>query len=448
MKVFFPYETKNREFDGKLLLSSFLLHKGFTIYIGSRKAMRTEALASNNGIYFFKSISTQEIKFYKKLKERGYQLILLHTEGGIHYKNNDANILAAFDINCLTFFDKNYVFGSSIKESIERLTSYRNNHVTGEPRFDLLKPKYHPYFDKDVKELIKKYNNYILINTNFGLANSFVGEEKLLKYYNTEANLPAETTRLLFHKLEFTKKIFHAYVEAIQILAAKFPDINFIIRAHPSESEDKYNEIASNYPNVINTKSGNVAKWILGSKAVIHYDCTTGMEAALAEIPVISYIPDRDESILAWLPVALSYEAMTTESLIDRIEKIISGQVTKNDIAEEIIKIWKTFVHNVEEESSKLIVDDLVDYLKSKNHSETKHQLSEVLKINYHRIRRDLKFYKDSFKKKKSVIKEKFGEISKSEIQEKLSLLNKINGFENNLTVTKLSNDAFKIKRK
>lgn len=448
MRVFFPYETKNREFDGKLLLSSFLLNRGFTIFIGSRKAMKIEALSCTKGIYFLKSLSNEEKGFYDELRRRGHKIVLLHAEGGIHYKKNEENILSAFNPKLLAYIDRNYIFGSSIKNSIELLTSYKNNLVTGEPRFDLLKPKYNQYFGEELKRIRNKYQSYVLINTNFGLSNSFVGEEKLLKYYGTENTMTDESKRLLLYKMDFQKRVFNAYLDAIRFIAGKFKNINFIVRPHPSESEEGYLRIASEFPNVHVNKEGNVVQWILGAKSIIHYDCTTGMEAALAGIPVISFLPEKDENILAWLPVALSIEVINIEQLVKTIDAILLGEQGIKKISSEIHNIWKGFVYNVEFESSDIIGNDLMGIVSGAGSITYKPDLRTHFINKFFRIRRDLKNIKDKLSNQKSITKSKFGVTNKREIEQKLSVLAHVNKFNYKIRVVRLSHDAFKIENK
>lgn len=448
MRVYFPYETKNRELDGKLLLTSHLLDKGYEVVIGSRKAIRTEALSQKNGLYFLKSVSVEEKKLYQRLKQNGHQIFLLHAEGGIHYKNNKSNILSAFNPELINLIDKNFVFGENIKHSVEILVNYYENIVSGEPRFDLLKPRFSVYFQKEVRVLKDKYQDFILINTNFGLSNAYVGEDKILKYYSTENTLSSKAKELLLYKLDFLKNVFHLYLEAIELISEKFPDINFVIRPHPSESEKPYLILAEKYKNIYVQKEGNVAKWIIGAKAVIHYDCTTGMESALAKTPVISYIPKKDDSILAWLPVALSHQVSDTKQLINQINKILNTPNYKDDISKEMKEEWLGYVHNVKHESSEIIMKELVkNYDLSKIKTENI-SLFDTIKLLYHRKRRDLKDLKDGLKKIKSITKDKFGAIKKQELIEKITILNRINNFNKPFKVIKLAHDLYKIKTK
>jgi surface carbohydrate biosynthesis protein len=444
MTVYFPYETKNRELDGKLLLSSYLLNKGYEIVIGSRKAVRTEALSHTNGIYFFKSLSVEEKGLYRQLKFNKHHLALLHAEGGIHYKNNDENILSCYNKDLLPQLDENFIFGTAIQKSITKLTNFTHSTISGEPRFDLLKSKYHSYFKDDIKQLKNTYNDFILVNTNFGLSNSYVGEEKLLKYYEKEKTLSAEAKKLLLFKFNFLKEVFNDYLVALSKLAEAFPQLNFVIRAHPSESEDAYHQLSKRHPNIHVVKEGNVAKWIIASKAVIHYDCTTGMEAALANIPVISFVPKKDDRILAWLPVALSQQATTTDELIHKVHEILNAKQYQNNISNELREVWLSFVHNVSFESSEIIVQKLMESVNNKSKTQPV-SLSKLFKLYFQRRKRDLKYYKDSFNTKRSITRDKFGELSVAELNYKISMLHKINGFNQSFKVVKLANDLFKV---
>ena len=62
---------------------------------------------NNNGIYILKSLSRSDEGFYKKLIKRGYQIVLIHTEGGIHYKDNKNSILSYFNPHLLEYVDFN-----------------------------------------------------------------------------------------------------------------------------------------------------------------------------------------------------------------------------------------------------------------------------------------------------------------------------------------------------
>jgi hypothetical protein len=225
-----------------------------------------------------------------------------------------------------------------------------------------------------------------------------------------------------------------------------FKEINFVIRPHPSESFVEYNKIASNYSNVKVEKRGNVVPWILASLAVIHYDCTTGMEAALAEVPVISYLPQRDDDILAWLPVHLSRITTSKKQLAEIIEEIKNGKHSFA-IEDEVMGIWRETVANVETESSPLILANLESYIQSKTMVNEPVRSQSPLRLIWERYRSDLKSLKDSMVSDMSITKEKFGKITKVEITEKLNTLKLINGFTYKFKVHRLSHDAFKIEK-
>ena len=103
--IYICIETKVRELDGRLLLSTFLVNDNFNVLMGSRSAIKRELLASSNGIYIPKSVSKDEIEFYKSIKSRGHKIILLHAEGTALFENIEEELKSMFSAECSGFLD-------------------------------------------------------------------------------------------------------------------------------------------------------------------------------------------------------------------------------------------------------------------------------------------------------------------------------------------------------
>ena len=387
--VFIPYETKSREFDGKLLLIAHLVNAGFeNIFFGSRGATKREAIKHKKGIYIFKSLSESDISFYKLLKRKKFTIVLLHVEGGIHYKEN--------------------------KDS-------------GDPRFDLLKEKYRFFFKERYKEIVSRYNKFILVNTSFSLANPEVGKEKLMNFFKNEKTFSEGVLKKLVKKGAFFDGVLVDYLLALKECANTFVETNFVIRPHPSEALQTYLDCFKEVQNVYVVKEGNVADWILASIGVMHYDCTTGLEALIAQKPVIAYVPRVDEEVVAWLPIFMSKRVETIPLLKENIKEILNSSFEDLLYKEKELD-FKAIVNNVADTSSEIILNNLID-LELNGDTQLKLNKRNFVLMN---IKDQIKSVLIGLKLKEkdnSIYLKKFDSCDKKEVYEKLMILSNIESF-------------------
>lgn len=447
--IFIHYETKTREFDGKLLLITNLLKYHNKIYFGHYSSIKKHALKSSNGIIILKSLTKYEVNFYKQLKKRGFLIVLLHAEGGIHYKDNQDTILSFFNPSLLEYVDYNFVYGEAVRNDIIKYCGNRfakNTIVTGEPRFDLLKPEYISFFNDEIKMIKKDYGDFILINTSFSAANPSVGINRFLEVVNSEPTYTDKTKQLIIEKTQFLSEVLPLYIEAIKYAAKVFPKINFVIRPHPSESDDFYKNNFNSFQNIYVTKRNNVANWIIASKGVVHYDCTTGMEAVLAQKPVISYLPKQSDKILAWLPVELSKKTFNKEELIGEIKNILEDTFNFQ-INDSVLQIWKKSIHNVDNISSDIILSAL-----QSNHDEFINYRSDDhifnLRLLFKKIYERLSILKNNIRNRNNIEKQKFGVLSKHEVISKINNLKDISKINFDFYVKEIHNDLVFIGKK
>jgi hypothetical protein len=100
-----------------------------------------------------------------------------------------------------------------------------------------------------------------------------------------------EVLTKIFKDWEKTSIEFSRFVAMVAKLALDFPDLNFVFRPHPSERSTTYKVAFSHFNNVFVDKSFDVRTFIRASNALIHCECTTGLEAELAQKPNINYRP-------------------------------------------------------------------------------------------------------------------------------------------------------------
>lgn len=390
--IYISIETKVRELDGRLLLSTFLVNDNFNVLMGSRSAIKRELLASSNGIYIPKSVSKDEIDFYKSIKNRGHKIILLHAEGTALFKNIEEELKSMFSSSCSRFLDKIFVSGSEIKLNMKKFLPFIDNDkvfVVGDPRFDLLKPKYRNYWKNDIELLHKSYSKYILINTNFDVGNAKVGNHNLKNFFKTNPDHTEYIKKVYLSKIDVIREVMNSYIEAIHILSDRFKNTDFIIRPHPSESDVPYKKAFKNKNNVHVIYEGNAVKWILASKGVIHYDCTTGIESVLADKNTISYCPKSDNQEITWLPVLVSQKITEIKDLIEKINDIISNEPNKK-LSSTVSETLEKYLYNYSNESSMLIAKEIHNLELSKENN--KQSIKELFDLKKARFKSFLKF--------------------------------------------------------
>ena len=119
-------------------------------------------------------------------------------------------------------------------------------------------------------------------------------------------------------------------MEMVPELRQAFPDQTIVIRPHPSEKFDIYNELAARFNKVNVDNSGNIIPWLLACKAMLHNGCTTGIEAYLLGVPAISYLATFNKYYdyeFQGLPTKLSHQCFNLNELKLTLRQILAGEV-------------------------------------------------------------------------------------------------------------------------
>lgn len=425
--VYIPYETKARELDGRLLLAEELLHSGLQVFIGSRKGIRREIQFGPGSLLLAKSLSRNDREFLLRFRESGGRVAILHPEGGVYYRDMRESILWAYPPDMLDLCDAIFIYGEEIRKAIQTYVpraDMKKIFVTGEPRFDLLKKKYAPFFRETVDRYRRRLGEYVLINTNFGLANPYVGEANIRRFYQNSKDVSEALRKLILKKIDFGKKIVGEFIKMTRHLAVSFPSLTFVVRPHPSERQAFYETQLGDLANVLVSRQDNVQGWILGATMVIQYDCTTALEACLAGKPVVSFVPERDEEILAWLPVYVSKEVSNVEEVADFLREA-SGKDANLD--EERRRVAGAFIHNFNEESVGFFAAIIADLFKDGGRSEHRTRKGISPRVQLERLEELVKYavWKQT---RKSIAYEKFGWLRKREILRKMRSIARIQG--------------------
>ena len=229
----------------------------------------------------------------------------------------------------------------------------------------------HPFYEDEVQALRDTYGDFLLINTNFNHVNAFGPDMNLFqpvknpdeipKFGRAAKGMSREYAEDLWnHKLA----VFKDFQELIPKLEQAFPQLNIVVRPHPTERHGVYNEIATRCSRVHVTNQGNVVPWILATKAVLHNGCTTGIEAFVMGVPAISYrasVCEKIDNGFYRLPNAVSDHCFDFDQLQVRLDQILSGNLVAANSDERRAVVS----HYLASQSGPLACERMVDVLES-----------------------------------------------------------------------------------
>lgn len=293
LTIVLPIEVKKRELFSKIFLAYQILKKiNCRIIIGSQRNMFNNIISLKNAIWFDKNTYFKKIIKNKFLKEN--IKFLLDEEGpsffnGIFYK-------LRINKNIINFFDEIFVWG---KNDYNLFIKKRKLHIFGHPKYDILKNKRFFLFKNESKKIKKKYNNFILIVSNFG-------HDSILdkKIENRVLEINASNKKFSIEKQKLEKSEYINYISQInltKIIAKELPDAKIIYRPHPYQNIDlvkkRFGKITKNLEINYN---GSITPWIESSKIYIHSGCSTFFEANLLKKPILFFYKKKMNNFLTF----------------------------------------------------------------------------------------------------------------------------------------------------
>jgi hypothetical protein len=129
--------------------------------------------------------------------------------------------------------------------------------------------------------------------------------------------------------------LFDYFLEMVPALAKACPQHTIVVRPHPSEKRDTWQQAVAGVANVKVVAEGNVVPWILAADLLIHNGCTTAIEAYLLGKMAVAYQPATSEDFDLQLPNLLSHRAFDLAALLDDARAHLAGTLTTDARDEE-----------------------------------------------------------------------------------------------------------------
>jgi surface carbohydrate biosynthesis protein len=455
-----PIENQVRELDPRLLLACIAARRGFDTVIGPLREIEFHIASFPKSIYLSKSMLPGRTEMFKIMRQLGMKIVTIDEEALVHLPA-ETYYSRRLSPEAMSYVSRLLAWGEDNAELWRKYPQRPENlpiHITGNPRNDMLRPEIRSIYEENVKDLHRRFGNFILINTNFNHVNAFYPSMNLFQPIENQMEEPKfgraakGMTREYAEGLRKHKQaLFEDIQNLIPDLDKAFPDYTIIVRPHPTENQDVYQRIEAQCKHVRVTNAGNVVPWLMGAKALIHNGCTTGVEAYLMGVPAISYRATVNEVYdcgFFRLPNILSHQCFNFEQLKTTLQNILSGELGAADGDERKALIDRHIAAQDGPLSCNRIIDVLEKMLEEDGGFSEPNIRDRILG-RFRSIQRGLK-KKSKSKRNNSHLKpdfqrHRYPDISIEEIISRASQFQKILGYKNELKIDSILNRSYRI---
>lgn len=327
--AFLPVITKARELEARVLLAAHLVRRGFRVVLGEPSFVDYRARHARNGLWFSPLLVPAAAQRLMDLKARGHRIIAWDEEGLV-YPDPEWYFPNRVGPGSARAADMLIAWGDKAARDWEvTLPADASRPLPwGNARLDLLREPYRALYFAKAKELRRRFGDFALVNTNFDLVNHADGPGGLLARLRASGRIRGDRDEAQFARWgEYRQSMLDAFIEGLPQLHDARPDLQFIIRPHPSEDPRPYRDLAVAYPRMsVEPAIDPVFAWILASRAVIHNSCSTAVEAYMLGVPPIAYMPEEvpGAGMDSPLPNLLSLQCSNWRGVASQLRDILA----------------------------------------------------------------------------------------------------------------------------
>lgn len=326
MNIYIYLEISKRELDSKLLLAVLAASEGHDVLISnwSNFALGFESKSLSPGIFYTKSITPSPMKLDKNdlLLRHGVKITCIDEESGLTHDNFDEFVAARFSEETINQASAIFCWGERDYDYLINKYPFGDKfHLTGSPRVDLWGSYFNDYWERPNSI---PQRPYVLISSNLGLTNGkrvFSDSYQAIVSAGYFARLPVFFDEI-FGKASEEFILTREYIRAIKFLCQENPDIDVIFRPHPIENEEIWKIYLKDIPNCKVISTHSIGSWIGNASALVHNGCLTALEATVANIPVITFVPFKQ----VWendVPNKLGVKVTNGDELLSAVNAIL-----------------------------------------------------------------------------------------------------------------------------
>lgn len=327
--VFLPVETITRELDSRLLVALELSNRGYFVLVGNPGYLTEIAAALKGGVFFDKDFGDHNPR-HALLASETLRTCAIDEEG-VNFISEDHYFYWRHLEGKKTLSSTSAIMAWG-QAQYDMLSHWAGSQVekvvmTGSARLDLLSPEFEEFYSEDVASLRMAYSKFVLVATSLPAGNyaEFYELDFVAHMERTGLGLSEEKKIFLQEMADHQRKQLESFTQLLLTLSAQFPDSNFVVRPHPSESLLSWRRRLGHLRNVHITREGSVVPWILASTALIHSGSTTGIEAFMLGKPVMSFGPKKESVFEDSLVNSLGVRVSSPDEAVTALRKVFGG---------------------------------------------------------------------------------------------------------------------------
>ena len=283
-------ELVERELPATVLVGAEIASRGHNVWLIEKGRFRKSPASFPPSIVLEKGLSKGCLPRFRSIRGAGHVLAVMCQEGFI-YRSGEDYIQRRVHGETIETIDYLFLWGERQKQDLEQfLGKVRGYYVTGNPRIDLLHSRFRKTWQPEADAIREKHGNFVLFTSRFSAVNHFRRSlDETLDRRKEQYTEAAEET--VGERYEIRKRLFADYMQMIEKIARRLPELKFVVRPHPNENAEVWKERFAGFGNVEICDEGAAMPWLSAARCVVHNACTTGVEAYLLDRPVIEYHP-------------------------------------------------------------------------------------------------------------------------------------------------------------
>ena len=322
INLYLPITSQPRELDSKMLLAMFARERGLNPLFGYKSAFQARLGSLPPGIFLAHN-ARQKSENLDRVKKFGHRVLVLDEEALV--RQSDEIFLRKHPKDAFDHVDHILTWGEDDRSLWDRsgFDLHCDVTVVGNPRIDMLRRELQPIHAASVVDIRNRFGRYVLLNTNFPTVNNLTpqGGGVRLADWGREGDGKQVEQDFLRNKREMFEKM----LEIVPQLAAAVAPLSLVIRPHPNEDHEPWKRAVSGISNAHTVFEGGVVPWLIGSSALIHNNCTTGVEAAVIGTPILNFRPWQSKFDNP-LSHAFGVDCPDVESLASALRNIVAGK--------------------------------------------------------------------------------------------------------------------------